>query len=87
MPAVTLYHNPRCSKSRKTLELLEAHGVHPKIVLYLETPLAKGELAGLLKKLGLTPGQLRNGQSQLTRATMDGRRSLEGKVSPLVSDS
>ena len=36
---------------------------------------------------GLTPGQLRNGQSQLTRATMDGRRSLEGKVSPLVSDS
>ena len=36
---------------------------------------------------GLTPGQLRSGQSKLTRATMDGRRSLGGKVSPLVSDS
>ncbi len=36
---------------------------------------------------GLTPTQLKSGQSELTRATMDGRRSLEGKVSPLISDS
>ncbi|HEV7233499.1 MAG TPA: helix-turn-helix domain-containing protein, partial [Sphingorhabdus sp.] len=36
---------------------------------------------------GLTPGQLRDGQSELTRATMDGRRSLSGKVSPLISES
>ena len=65
MPAVTLYHNPRCSKSRKTLELLEEYGVHPKIVLYLETPLNREEIAGLLRKLGLTAGQLvRRGEDE-----------------------
>jgi arsenate reductase (glutaredoxin) len=65
MPAVTLYHNPRCSKSRKTLELLEEHGVHPKIVLYLETPLTREEITGLLRKLGLTAGELvRRGEDE-----------------------
>jgi arsenate reductase (glutaredoxin) len=65
MPAVTLYHNPRCSKSRKTLELLEEHGVHPKIVLYLESPLTRAEITGLLGKLGLTAGQLvRRGEDE-----------------------
>jgi arsenate reductase (glutaredoxin) len=65
MSDFTLYHNPRCSKSRKTLELLEEHGVHPKIVLYLETPLTGAEIAGLLKKLGLTATQLvRRGEEE-----------------------
>ena len=65
MPAVTIYHNPRCSKSRKTLELLEEHGVHPKIVLYLETPLTRAEISGLLGKLGLTAGEVvRRGEDQ-----------------------
>ena len=36
--SVTIYHNPRCSKSRKTLELIESHGVTPTIVEYLKTP-------------------------------------------------
>ena len=58
MPEFTIYHNPRCSKSRNTLTLLEQNGVHPKIVLYLETPPGKAEIAGLLRKLGLTAGQV-----------------------------
>jgi arsenate reductase (glutaredoxin) len=58
MSAVTIYHNQRCSKSRNTLALLEEHGVHPNIVLYLETPPGRREIAGLLHKLGLTAGQL-----------------------------
>jgi arsenate reductase (glutaredoxin) len=58
MRAVTIYHNPRCSKSRNTLALLEKNGVHPKIILYLETPLTSKEIAGLLRKLGLTASQL-----------------------------
>lgn len=37
--SVVIYHNPRCSKSRQTLELLEQHGVTPEVVKYLETPL------------------------------------------------
>lgn len=38
MKNVTIYHNPRCSKSRETLALLEQHGVDPRVVLYLDTP-------------------------------------------------
>jgi arsenate reductase len=55
---VTIYHNPRCSKSRATLDLLEARGVKPKIVEYLKTPPAGSELKAILKKLGLRPGDI-----------------------------
>ena len=58
MIEVTIYHNPRCSKSRTTLALLEDNGVQPGIVLYLENPLNKDEIASLLQKLGLSAGQL-----------------------------
>ena len=50
--SVTIYHNPRCSKSRQTLALLEERGVSPEIVLYLETPPTPGELKDILAKLG-----------------------------------
>jgi arsenate reductase len=52
---VTIYHNPRCSKSRATLALLEARGIKPKIVDYLKTPPSAAELKAILRKLGLTP--------------------------------
>lgn len=55
---VTIYHNPRCSKSRETLALLEARGAAPRIVEYLKTPPDKAELQRLLKLLGMTPRQL-----------------------------
>jgi arsenate reductase len=50
---VTIYHNPRCSKSRQTLALLEGKGVKPNIVGYLKTPPSAAELKTILKKLGL----------------------------------
>ncbi|HEY7841783.1 MAG TPA: glutaredoxin domain-containing protein, partial [Gammaproteobacteria bacterium] len=49
---VTLYHNPRCSKSRKALELLREHGMEPEIVLYLENPPSRTRLKELLRLLG-----------------------------------
>jgi arsenate reductase (glutaredoxin) len=52
---VTIYHNPRCSKSRATLALIEARGVKPKIVDYLKTPPSAAELKAILRKLGLKP--------------------------------
>lgn len=55
---VTIYHNPRCSKSRETLSLLEARGAAPRIVEYLKTPPDKAELQRLLKLLGMMPRQL-----------------------------
>jgi arsenate reductase (glutaredoxin) len=56
--AVTIYHNPRCNKSRQTLALLEERGVKPRIVEYLKTPPDVAELKRLLKLLGLSPRQL-----------------------------
>ncbi|MGH6735091.1 MAG: arsenate reductase (glutaredoxin) [Methyloceanibacter sp.] len=52
---VTIYHNPRCAKSRATLALIEERGVKPKIVEYLKTPPSAAELKRILTKLGLKP--------------------------------
>lgn len=65
MTELTLYHNPRCSKSRAALELLEARGLKPEIVRYLDSPLSTSELKELLNKLGLTARQLlRTGEDE-----------------------
>ena len=53
MTDATLYHNPRCSKSRAALELLQARGVEPSIVRYLETPPTDADLRALLRKLDI----------------------------------
>lgn len=58
MAEVTIYHNPRCSKSRQTLALLEEHGVTPKIIEYLKAPPDPRTLDGILDKLGMEPRQL-----------------------------
>ncbi|EIJ32792.1 arsenate reductase (glutaredoxin) [Thiothrix nivea] len=55
---VTIYHNPRCSKSRQTLELLEGEGISPSVIKYLETPPDAATLDRLLDMLGLQPRDL-----------------------------
>ena len=52
---VTILHNPRCSKSRETLALLQAKGVVPEVIEYLKTPPSAEVLDDLLKKLGKEP--------------------------------
>lgn len=56
--SVTLYHNPRCSKSREALQLLRKRGVEPQIVEYLKVPLDPHTLEQLLQMLGLEPREL-----------------------------
>ena len=51
--AVTIYHNPRCSKSRETLSLLQSRGIDPQVVLYLDTPPDADTLRELLQLLGM----------------------------------
>ena len=58
MSNIKIYHNPRCSKSRNTLALLEEQGVDAEVVKYLETPPNKEELKALLKILGMTAREL-----------------------------
>ncbi|TNE75983.1 MAG: arsenate reductase (glutaredoxin) [Gammaproteobacteria bacterium] len=55
---ISIYHNPRCSKSRQTLALLEEKGIQPEIVLYLETPPDAATLRDILGKLDIAPRQL-----------------------------
>ncbi|UCV08727.1 arsenate reductase (glutaredoxin) [Dechloromonas denitrificans] len=66
MNASMLYHNPRCSKSRAALALLEAHGIAPQIVAYLEQAPSPGEIAVLLRQLGLTDARslMRQGEAE-----------------------
>ena len=53
-----IWHNPRCSKSRQTLALLQEHGIEPEVRLYLEAPPSFKELAEVIDKLGIGPWEL-----------------------------
>ena len=65
MSQFTIYHNPRCSKSRNTLALLREKGVEPEIVLYLEAPLTAPQIRGLLAKLDIDAADLvRRGEAE-----------------------
>ncbi len=62
---ISIYHNPRCSKSRQTLQLLQDKGLEPEIILYLETPPDKAALKALLRKLKINARQLlRKGETE-----------------------
>lgn len=56
--AITIFHNPRCSKSRATLALLEERGLAPEIRLYLQDPPDAAELTKILRLLGKSPREL-----------------------------
>ena len=58
MNKVTIYHNPRCSKSRQTLSLLEEQGVTPNVIEYLKTPPSVEKLGEILTLLELSPREL-----------------------------
>lgn len=83
MAAVRIYHNSRCSKSRGTLELLQARGLEPDVVHYLDTPPTVAELKALLGLLGMAPRQLlRTGETEydvlgLADPTLDDEAILE----------
>ncbi len=53
-----IWHNPRCSKSRQTLALLQEQGIEPEVRLYLEAPPSSKELAEVIDKLGIGPWEL-----------------------------
>jgi arsenate reductase (glutaredoxin) len=73
--AFTLYHNPRCSKSRATLALLQEHGIEPVVVEYFKTPPSAEELKALLGKLKLKP-------IELVRKGEDAYRDAFGEKTP-----
>ncbi|MGI9305572.1 MAG: arsenate reductase (glutaredoxin) [Gammaproteobacteria bacterium] len=69
---ITIYHNPRCSKSRQTLEILGSSGLQPEIVEYLNDPPTKRQLEHVLKLLSLGPRELmRKGEKVYKEAGLD----------------
>lgn len=69
--SVTIYHNPRCSKSRQTLQLLRDRGVEPRIVEYLKSPPDAAMLDEFLGKLGLEPRALmRRGEAPYAKLNL-----------------
>lgn len=64
---VTIYHNPRCSKSRQTLALLEERGLKPRVVEYLKTPPSASELEKILKMLGISARDLIRRKEEIYR--------------------
>jgi len=65
MKDTRLYHNPRCSKSRGALELLNERGIQPRVIAYLETPPSADELRQLLRQLALPArALLRTGEDE-----------------------
>lgn len=85
---VTLYHNPRCSKSRQTLQLLKARGVKPKIVEYLNEPPSTAELRAILNKLGMKPRDLlRQGEARYAELKLKERALSEDALIELMVEN
>lgn len=80
MPVV-LYHNPRCSKSRKALALLRERGIEPRIIEYLKTPPDADELQSLLDMLDMRPSALlRRGEPACQEAGLNSGDSSEEQI-------
>ena len=67
--SVKIYHNPRCSKSRQTLQLLEENGVQAEVIQYLKTPPTAGELDAILTLLDIQPRELMRTKEAEYKAT------------------
>lgn len=64
---VEIWHNPRCSKSRQTLALLQERAIEPRVRLYLEDPPSSAELESVLESLGMEPWELARTKEPLAK--------------------
>ena len=79
--AISIFHNPRCSKSRATLALLQEQGIEPEIRLYLESPPDADELRSILKKLAKTPRELmRKGEAEYREQGLKDESLSDGEL-------
>jgi arsenate reductase len=84
---ITIYHNPRCSKSRAALDLLREQGFEPRIVEYLKNPPSESELAAILKLLGMEPRELmRHKEDEYDQANLDDPGLTRGELIKALHD-
>lgn len=87
MSDYTLYHNPKCSKSRATLALLQQHGIEPEVVEYLKTPPSATQLKAIVAKLGIAPEQLVRKGEDIYKSKYAGRHLSDAQwIEALVAD-
>ena len=87
MTSLTIYHNPKCSKSRETLALLRAHRVEPRIIEYLKTPPTAAELKSIVAKLGIRPEQLVRKGEPVYKSNYAGRTLSDAEwIEAMVKD-
>ncbi len=83
-----IYHNPRCSKSRRTLEILNEQDVCTEIVLYLENPPSTKEVASILQKLGLSPRDvIRKGEEEYQVLNLKDQSLTENELIKFMSEN
>lgn len=86
MNSAIIYHNPRCSKSRATLALLEDNNVNTQIIRYLETPPSPQTLKKITKMLSLSPRDLiRTGETEYKKFGMDNQDLSDDQLLQLMS--
>ena len=84
----TIYHNPRCSKSRNTLSLLNEQGVSPEIILYLDNPPSVQTLKSLVSKLGVSIFDIvRKGESLYAELGLKQKEVDEDEMMQIVADN
>lgn len=87
MSEFTIYHNPKCSKSRATLALLEERGIEPRIIEYLKTPPTAAELKAIVAALGIKPEQLVRKGEEIYKAKYADKQLTDNEwIAALVKD-
>jgi len=85
---VVIYHNPRCSKSRATLKILQAHGIQPKIIEYLKTPLSRDEITNLITMLNISARNLlRKGESVYKVLDLENKNINDANIISAIADN
>ena len=83
-----IYHNPRCSKSRQTLEILNQQDVSTEVVLYLENPPSTEEIASILQKLGLDPRDvIRKGEEEYKLLNLKDQSLTKNELITFMSEN
>ena len=84
---LTIYHNPKCSKSRQTLALLEGRGIRPRLVEYLMSPPSAAELSAIVARLGIRPQALVRKGEDIYKAKYAGKTLTDAEwIEAMVSD-
>ena len=82
-----IYHNPRCSKSREALALLQQRGIEPRIIEYLKTPPTENQLRHVIKKLGIEPEALLRKGEDVFKEKFAGRNMSHDEYIAAMAES